>query len=135
MLVVDASVALKWGLDEGGNEAMALAALRYAATFGLAVPAMWIYEVSNGLRSAVRRNRLGEEQARIFLAELKAMHVEVIVADTADMQRLFALSSATGLTVYDTSYLDLAMRRGYPLATFDEALKDAAQSYGVELYA
>ena len=37
-------------------------------------------------------------------------------------------------TAHDTAYLELAIRRGLPLATIDGALKRAASAVGVELY-
>jgi predicted nucleic acid-binding protein len=44
------------------------------------------------------------------------------------------LGRSHGLSVYDAAYLELAMRRGVPLATLDEKLKTAAQAVGVPLY-
>jgi len=38
-----------------------------------------------------------------------------------------------GLSVYDASYLELAIRRALPLATFDRRLHEAATNTGVEL--
>jgi len=37
------------------------------------------------------------------------------------------------LTVYDSAYLELALRRRLPLATLDRQLRAAAQSEGTEL--
>ncbi len=44
------------------------------------------------------------------------------------------LAREQGLTAYDAAYLHLAMRRGLPLATQDDALRDAAQRVGVALF-
>ena len=41
------------------------------------------------------------------------------------------LARAQGLTTYDAAYLELAVRRGLPLATKDRALADAAKQMGV----
>ena len=38
------------------------------------------------------------------------------------------------LTAYDAAYLELATRRGLPLASLDDKLKTAAQAVGVPLY-
>jgi predicted nucleic acid-binding protein len=48
--------------------------------------------------------------------------------DTLHVARTHALSS------YDASYLELALRRGFPLATLDGRLKDPATAAGVPLY-
>jgi predicted nucleic acid-binding protein len=41
------------------------------------------------------------------------------------------LARAHTLSVYDASYLELALRRGLPLASLDDALKKAAAAVGV----
>jgi predicted nucleic acid-binding protein len=38
------------------------------------------------------------------------------------------------LTAYDAAYLELAVRRGIPLATLDSDLKKAVQAVGVTIY-
>ena len=43
------------------------------------------------------------------------------------------LARSRRLTVYDAMYLDVAQRRGLPLATRDRQLKDAARASGVPL--
>lgn len=46
-----------------------------------------------------------------------------------------ALAETYHLTVYDAAYLELALRRSLPLATFDAALRSAAATAGVPLLA
>jgi predicted nucleic acid-binding protein len=43
------------------------------------------------------------------------------------------LARSEGLSAYDASYLELAMRRGLPLATKDDDLAKAARRIGVTL--
>ena len=43
------------------------------------------------------------------------------------------LSTRFSLTVYDAAYLELAMRRGLPLATLDRDLRAAASAAGITL--
>jgi predicted nucleic acid-binding protein len=43
------------------------------------------------------------------------------------------LARSERLSAYDASYLELAMRRGVPLATKDDALAKAARRVGVML--
>ena len=47
------------------------------------------------------------------------------------LREILALARSEGLTTYDASYLELAMRRGLPLATKDAALARAAKRLGV----
>ena len=44
------------------------------------------------------------------------------------------LGRSHNLSAYDAAYLELAMRRGLPLATVDDKLKAAAKVVGVMLY-
>ena len=44
------------------------------------------------------------------------------------------LARAHSLSTYDTAYLELALRRGLPLASLDDQLKAAAIAAGVGLY-
>ena len=48
------------------------------------------------------------------------------------MQVLLVLARAYGLTGYDASYLELAVRKGLPLGTADGRLLEAARKAGVE---
>jgi predicted nucleic acid-binding protein len=52
-----------------------------------------------------------------------------------DESIVLELARQTRLTVYDASYLALAMRERIPLATLDKDLRNAAQAAGVPLLA
>jgi len=49
------------------------------------------------------------------------------------MKDLLALARVKELSSYDASYLDLAMRKGLPLATLDKRVKEAATAVDVKL--
>lgn len=101
-IVIDASVALKWVLDESGAEAAS--ALRDEQ---LIAPELWLAEAANAL---LRHARLGE----ITAAEARARMEELANASVASLaiephiDR--ALQFATELLhpVYDCLYLTLA---------------------------
>jgi predicted nucleic acid-binding protein len=71
----------------------------------------------------------------IWLGFLAALPITV---DEETKAHAFAdttyLARSHNLSAYDAAYLELAMRRGVPLATLDEQLKDAARAVGVPLY-
>ncbi|MFN8591705.1 MAG: type II toxin-antitoxin system VapC family toxin [Thermomicrobiales bacterium] len=48
-------------------------------------------------------------------------------------QRLFNLGFAYRLSVYDATYLELAIRQGLPLATQDRRLTEGAEATGVTI--
>jgi predicted nucleic acid-binding protein len=50
------------------------------------------------------------------------------------MTDLLGLARAHDLSSYDASYLDLAMKKGLPLATLDQKLRKAAVAVKLPIY-
>lgn len=130
--MLDASTTLGWCFADEGNEAEA--ALERARLEAVHVPAVWPLEVGNALVVAGRRRRLSEAEAARFLALLAALSIEVEPPPpVSQLPSLLALARTHGISVYDASYLDLALRRGLALATLDAGLAAAARDAGAEL--
>ena len=94
------------------------------------MPARWLLEVVNLLLSAQRRKRITADKRRELAAAAAALRIKVdreLVAITA----LDDIASSHGLTAYDAASLELALRRGLPLAALDEALIAAMAKAGV----
>lgn len=133
-LVLDASVALAWAFEdeEDGYPDLVLDSLAEAKA---CVPAIWPLEVGNALLVAERRGRLNQAATVQFLALLRQLP---IVVEPERPERIWgeilALAREQGLSTYDASYLHLAMRRGFSLATNDELLRQAAVRAGVSLF-
>jgi predicted nucleic acid-binding protein len=130
-LVLDASMAVAW-LFEDEWTATTEAAKRHVVREGAGVPSIWRLEVANVLRGAVRRGRCDEAYASASLIRLNRLMITV--DDETDARAWFesrALSLAEGLTLYDASYLELAIRTGRPLASLDVDLVEAAGRRGV----
>jgi predicted nucleic acid-binding protein len=49
------------------------------------------------------------------------------------LHEILALARAENLTTYDAAYLELAIRRGLPLATNDKRLRSAGKNTGVQI--
>lgn len=131
--VLDASVALAWCFeDEKSAEAVeVLERLREGTAY---VPALWFLEVGNALLSAERRGRLTPTETAYFLELLRGLPVQWEEATPSHVWgEILSLARAYHLSAYDASYLDLAIRRGVPLATLDESLRQAAKQCGVEI--
>ena len=114
------------------DESFDASSLNHVAEKGAIVPSLWSLEIGNVLLIAERNKRISSEQrhkALYVLAELP------IVVDTMTSQHAWLetmeLAERYGLTLYDASYLELALRRSLPLATFDKALKRAAELAGI----
>jgi len=132
--VLDASVTLAWAFREELN-AYTRGVLKQLRQGQARVPALWSLEVANALLVAERRGRVkqGEvEQFLAFLAELPISVEPILPERTFD--QVLLLAREQGLSVYDATYLDLALRMGLPLATQDGALRAAASRVGVAIF-
>jgi predicted nucleic acid-binding protein len=132
--VVDCSVTLAWCLpDEKAPYPQAV--LDSLARAGAVVPSLWHLEVGNGLLVGERRKRSTEADTMKWLTFLKSLP---IVVDDETVSRAWSdvlhLARAHGLSTYDAAYLELALRRGLPLASLDGPLKAAAKAAGVPEY-
>jgi predicted nucleic acid-binding protein len=132
--VVDASLALSWCFEDETSP-LTDAALQRLMRGPAVAPAVWPLEVANGLRSAERRGRIDEQSIPAATHLLMSLPIEVdeTIGLEAAIGRLLPLARSVGLTSYDASYLDLATRRGLPLATSDEQLARAARAAGIKL--
>jgi predicted nucleic acid-binding protein len=88
--------------------------------------------VANTLVVAERRGRINRAAAAAFLDLLAALP---IVVDPESATHAWAgvitLAREPHLSAYDAAYLELALRRGLPLATRDQRLASAAETLGV----
>lgn len=125
--VLDSSVAIAWQMPDEGSQNLAALFDRFLNQ-GALVPSLWRLEVANTLLVAQRRGRIDADFRKAAIADFMMMPVTVdqetdihAWRDTIDLADRFAL------TVYDATYLELARRRGLPLATLDKALRAAAE--------
>ena len=132
-LVLDASVVIADVLQEH-NAAVAHAILERVWRDGATVPGHWHLEVGNTLLITTRRRGLASEDRAAILRLLRALPI-AIDPETPQRAWLSAMTLADrhGLTLYDAAYLELALRLGSPLASFDEALRRAADAEAVTL--
>jgi len=129
-VVVDASVALKWALDDEEYVAQAVA-LRddwiYRGKHRPVAPSLFYYEVINGLRTAVLRERITQEIGAELLKNLLAVGVRLVDPEAG---RIYQLSCDLRIAAYDAAYLALAEALDCPLWTGDrpfyEAVHDGA---------
>jgi predicted nucleic acid-binding protein len=98
------------------------------------VPSLWRIEVANSLSVNLRRGRITPQRRRESLDDLKLLLI-YCDQETHDhvWGRTLELADLHRLTVYDATYLELALRLALPLATLNEELRAAAQQEGVPL--
>ena len=132
--VLDASLALAWCFKDQATAASSELLARAQANETIFVPAHWPAEILNALSRAVRRGRIEDATADVFLQLLPAFDIvvdEYPIAswwtETIEITRTYPLSG------YDAAYLALALRLHVPLASTDEQLRIAAVIAGVTL--
>ena len=128
--VLDASVAVKWLLEDESGREYSLAILASLADKQAVVPALWFYEVGNSLLMACRRKRISAKQLDEFLNRLIRLPVILIHESPAELLEVPALALRFDLSNYDSAYLSLAYKMKIPLATVDDRLRRAALALG-----
>lgn len=132
LVTIDASVAVRWILDDEPNRAGAMV-LRSSLEGGKVVaiePSHFLLEVAGALDRAVRDGRLDVEQARSALFALEAVAFD----DTPPMAvaaDAFGVAASTGLRVPDAAYAVCAAGNHALLITADRRQLEAAEQLGI----
>ncbi len=130
MMVVDCSMLIAGLLpDEVEVQAQALLEDLQHGVSVVVVPPLFYQEVSNVLLMAYRRKRISREVLSQYLDVIARLPLRVDTAaatQSGTMKTVCELAEKHGLTTYDASYLELAIRLGLPLATLDSDLYNAA---------
>ncbi|HDN79197.1 MAG: hypothetical protein DRI61_06260 [Chloroflexi bacterium] len=124
-VVVDASVALKWGLDDEEHVAQAVALRDDWVLYKkhrLVAPSLFYYEVINGLRTAVLRGRITQELGAEILRNI--LGIGVLLVDP-EAERIYRLACNHGIAAYDAAYLALAEALDCLLWTGDKSFYHA----------
>lgn len=131
--VVDNSVVMAWCFyDESSTFSDAVQDLLIENT--AYVPAIWPLEVANVLLVAERKERISKADSGHFIALISQLPIvvgrtnsETVFHDIMALARRYKLSS------YDASYLELAIRKGLPIASLDNALIRAAKDIKIQI--
>lgn len=131
MLILDASVALAWLIPDESDPGCD-AVLPKVEAEGAAVPAIWALEIGNILLLAERHARITSPGRLAAQAMLLSLPIEQQPADALSAWGDAAsLALRHRLSLYDATYLELAIRRALPIASRDKALRSAAKAEGV----
>ena len=127
--VIDASVTLPWFLQDE-RTAFTDAVLAALGREEYWVPVVWRLEFPNALLAAERKRRI-DRQTRLEALDFAAGLALRVDPAAIDMRSISALAERHGLSTYDASYLELALRQGCGLITLDRALAEAANAAGI----
>jgi predicted nucleic acid-binding protein len=116
VFVVDASLVVKWFV----REVHSIAARKWLdASHDYIAPDLVFPEAGNAIWKKVRRGELNPADAQSLVKDISAIGVEA-VSMRALVSDAHALAIATGITVYDATYLTLAVRLETQVITGDD---------------
>ena len=116
-LVVDASIAVKWVVEEDGTP-QALILRRQAK---LIAPDLLMAECANILWKKVQRNELPKQEALLAARLLQAAEIELLPTRSS-MEVATRMAIELDHPAYDCVYLALAIDNGCKFVTTDERL-------------
>jgi len=116
VFVVDASLVIKWFVPEVDSDA---ARNWLDAPHDYVAPELLFPETGNAVWKKVRRGELSPEDGQQLVTDLSAIAVEA-VSMRGLVPDAHALALRTGITVYDATYLALAVRLETKVITGDD---------------
>ena len=134
--VLDSSVTASWLLpDEQSEQSDRVYAKLRANLVDAHAPDLWLWECSNVIANGVRQARITPQDGLLMWSVLDAVRtrVELATLHPAQNRACMALGFDLGLSVYDASYLWLAMSLKLPLLTRDPDLAAAAARQSVKV--
>jgi len=128
--VVDNSVVVAW-LYRAQATDYTERLLESSGTSTLHTSFIWPAEFANAASVMVKRGILTDDLGSAMIGVADTLRL-VVDRAPADLREIYQVSRRHGLSAYDATYLELAMRLNVPLATRDTALKQASQA--LDLY-
>jgi len=131
--VADSSVGVAWVVPSQATAASNRLRDDIESGTPFVVPGLWFLEVANTLVLLTRRGRIHDRECAIARHHLS--HLGAVVDEEGSrlaLGKISELAEKYTLSVYDAVYLELALRKGLPLASRDAALNRAAKASGIK---
>ena len=127
MIVLDASVVLKWIFDDedGGEQTTMLKDAHVAGHEIVAVPDLLFYEIGNILATKTRLSEAAIAEAFSLLWEFSLERFDLGLEEFQDS---LALSRKYKITLYDAAYVELSRRLKCTFVTADKKLYEKIKS-------
>jgi predicted nucleic acid-binding protein len=130
--VIDSSVGFAWAHPDQATTATEQLLDEVANGVLVVVPVLWFVEMANGLLVLQRCKRITSAERRVALQILSDLPLVIDEeSGRTAFQKTSGLAEKHGRTVYDATYLEVAVRRKLSFATRDSALQTAAKRCGL----
>jgi predicted nucleic acid-binding protein len=131
--VLDCSFITPLILTEDNSDQAEIAFNKIKETEIVYVPQLFWYEIANVLKKAITKKRITHADAINSLKLLSAYSLQTDVEiGPVYSTLLLDLAEKYALYCYDASYLELAIRKGCVLGTYDRLLAAACQKAGIK---
>jgi predicted nucleic acid-binding protein len=130
--VVDASVVIQHFIPDTNSLNADVLFDQISKTIEIHVPEFCLLECTNVLWKQVRFNNLTLDDAIASIQDLQMLPIYIEPAALL-LQRALEIGVQHQLAVYDSTYIALAERLGYPLVTVDARQEQAAHAVGITL--
>ena len=119
-IVVDASVVVKWFIEEKySKEALMIRDSFIEGLVDIVVPSLLYFEVLNALKYS---GAFGEDELKKVARILEDYQFTLYELEGAYAEKAVEIAMRKGITIYDASYVALALIEGVDLYTADEKL-------------
>ena len=124
-IAVDASVVVKWFVEEKySKEALIIRESFIEGLVDIVVPSLLYFEVLNALKYS---GAFGEDELKKIARILEDYQFALYELEGAYAEKAVEIAMRNGITIYDASYVALALIEGVDLYTADEKLLTKTQ--------
>jgi predicted nucleic acid-binding protein len=122
---VDASVVAKWIIpgEPWEREALKLKEDIVIGDMEAYAPQLLLYEIASVISTSIRKGIMRFEDGLQALTRLKDLRINVLNTDWDDLTDILEISAKTGLTIYDSTYIQVSRKVDGALMTVDDELK------------
>jgi predicted nucleic acid-binding protein len=132
--VIDSSVAIAWVHPSQATPETDGLLTEVDTGSKIIVPVLWFLEIANALLVLQRRKKITVNERKLALQILSELNPTVDEEGGGTVfGRVSEIAEKHGLSVYDATYLEIALRRKLPLASLDHALRTAAKRCSVKV--
>lgn len=131
--VIDNSIVMSWFFEEEHNK-KSQEVLDQLSSNQACVPSLWPYELANALFVAEKTKGIKEADSTAFINDLKTLPIVIENNNFEGITKdILSISREHRITVYDACYVELALRKDLPLASFDKDVLAVCEKIGIKL--